>query len=55
MNEKFEAVNDPGLNAIKEKKALEDLSLFRQNPTKNNEEDNCNMASKMGNPRHHFI
>lgn len=48
MNEKFEAIDDCGLDGIKKNKITENFSLFGYNPAKNNEEDNRKMASKIG-------
>jgi len=55
LNEKFEAIDERGLDGIKKNKTTENFSLFGYHPAKNNEEDECEMASKVGEPRQELI
>jgi hypothetical protein len=50
LNEKFEAIDECRLDGIKKNKATENFSLFGYHPAKNHEEDDCEMASKVGEP-----
>jgi hypothetical protein len=43
------------LDGIKKNKMTENFSLFGYNPAKNNEEDKCKMASKVGKPWQNMI
>jgi hypothetical protein len=55
LNEKFEAIDHSGLDAIEERKASENVSLSGENPAKNDEKDDRKMASKIGQPGQYLI
>src|SRR4030042_5995415 len=50
MDEKFKAVDDCGLNGIEKKQTPEDFSLSGDYPAKKDEENKCEMTSKVGEP-----
>jgi len=55
LNQKFEAIDDCGLDGIKKNKMTENSSLFGQNPAKKDEKDDCKMASQIRQPGQDLI
>jgi hypothetical protein len=55
LSEKFEAIDDRGLDGIKKNKIAENFSLFGYNPAKNNEKNDPKMTPKIGEPRQNII
>ena len=52
---KLKTVDHRRLDTIEQEKTTENFSLFGYNPAKNNEEDKCKMASKVGEPWQNMI
>jgi hypothetical protein len=55
LNEIFKTIDDTRFNGIKQKKTPKNFSLFGYHPAKDNKKDNCEMASKIGEPGEDLI
>jgi hypothetical protein len=55
MDQKFEAVENSGLDCVKKEKMTENFLLFRYNPSKKDKDDDSEMASEIGEPGHRMI
>ena len=55
VGQKFEAINDCGLDGIKKNQTTEDFSLLRYDPAEYNEEDQCKVASEVGDPGQNIV
>jgi hypothetical protein len=55
LSEKFEAIDDCGLNRVKKNEMTENFSLLGYNPAKKYEKNEPEMTSKIGDPREDMI
>jgi len=54
-DEKLKAINKCGLDAVKKEEATKHPFSFSENPTEEDESNNCKMASQIGNPGERII